>query len=460
MSSMAFGQQTAHYDALDGLLDTIAAADRSGLSTAERMALAERHQGVVRRLPALAHEWIDDIACYGTVEELGDKPAHVLANRLRIYPSEAKRLIEEAADLAPRRAVTGEPLPPRLEHVAAGQAAGLIGAAHVRVIRDFLGKLPCWVDEASRGQAEHDLADAATRHRPDELKGLAEHLDLCLNPDGNFSDEHRAARRGIHLGRQGPDGMSRFWGYLTPEARAGWEAASAKLAAPGMCNPADQEPTVTGTPSQDAIDADHRTRAQRQHDALNAVIRNSLMSGQFGEHNGLPVTIVATVELADLHNKTGVARTGGASWLPMSDLIRMSADAYHFLLLFDNAKPCALYKGRTTRCATPAQRLVLHATDRGCSHPGCTVPGYGCQVHHAEKDWIAGGQTNIDELAFACGPHNRLVKDGGWRTRKHKDGTTEWIPPPHLDQGQPRTNTYWHPQRMLQKETDDEDESR
>jgi hypothetical protein len=32
---------------------------------------------------------------------------------------------------------------------------------------------------------------------------------------------------------------------------------------------------------------------------------------------------------------------------------------------------------------------------------------------------------------------NRLVKDGGWQTRKRDDGTTERIPPPHLDRGQP-----------------------
>jgi hypothetical protein len=231
----------------------------------------------------------------------------------------------------------------------------------------------------------------------------------------------------------------------------------AKHAAPGMCNPADQEPTITGTPSQHAIDADHRSRAQRQHDALNAVLRNSLMSGALGEHNGLPVSIVVTADITDLHNNTGMATTGGGSWLPMTDAIRLAADAFHYLALFDKATPLALFKGRSTRCATPAQRLVLHATDRGCSFPGCTVPGYGCQAHHAAKDWATGGLTNIDNLTFACGPHNRLVKHGGWITRKNQRGQTEWIPPPTLDRGQPRTNTYWHPEKMLPKDDDDEE---
>ena len=64
--------------------------------------------------------------------------------------------------------------------------------------------------------------------------------------------------------------MSRISGYLTPEARAGWEAVSAKWAAPGMCNPADDMPTVEGEPSDEAVNADTRTTAQRNHDAFTA----------------------------------------------------------------------------------------------------------------------------------------------------------------------------------------------
>ena len=180
------------------------------------------------------------------------------------------------------------------------------------------------------------------------------------------------------------------------------------------------------------------------------------MSGELGSHQGLPVTITATVELKDLEAKTGVATTGGGTLLPTKDVIRMAAHAYNFLLIFDKGKPLQLYKGRTTRLATPAQRLVLYATERGCSHPGCNVPAYWCEVHHAEKDWAAGGQTNIHELTLSCGPHNRDVKDGGWKTRKREDGTTEWIPPPHLDRRQRRTNDYHHPEKM---QDSDEDES-
>jgi hypothetical protein len=57
-----------------------------------------------------------------------------------------------------------------------------------------------------------------------------------LNPDGNFSDKDRAGRRGITVGPQGWDGMSRLSGWLDPQLRAGLDAVLAKWAVPRMCN--------------------------------------------------------------------------------------------------------------------------------------------------------------------------------------------------------------------------------
>ncbi|MFY9920879.1 MAG: HNH endonuclease signature motif containing protein, partial [Mycobacterium sp.] len=105
--------------------------------------------------------------------------------------------------------------------------------------------------------------------------------------------------------------------------------------------------------------------------------------------------------------------------------------------------------GRSKRLASTGQRIVLYAHDRGCTFPGCTAPAYHGEVHHATKDWADGGETNIDDETLACGPDNRRVKPGGWRTRKRKDGRTEWIPPPKLDTGQARVNNYHHPERYL-----------
>jgi hypothetical protein len=62
---------------------------------------------------------------------------------------------------------------------------------------------------------------------------LADKLTDCLNPDGNFTDDDRARRRGIAIGKQDIDGMSAISRYLTPEERATIDAVLAKLADPG-----------------------------------------------------------------------------------------------------------------------------------------------------------------------------------------------------------------------------------
>jgi hypothetical protein len=125
--------------------------------------------------------------------------------------------------------------------------------------------------------------------------------------------------------------------------------------------------------------------------------------------------------------------------------------------VFDGHTGQALHLGRTRRCANPAQRIVLHARDRGCTRPGCTVDGYHSQVHHAVADWKHDGQTNVNDLSFACGPDNRMIETTGWTTRKNKTGRTEWIPPPDIDTGQARTNDLHHPERLLRPPHEDDD---
>ncbi|MDT5011880.1 MAG: hypothetical protein QOH57_3497 [Mycobacterium sp.] len=454
MSSIAFTAVREAFEALSEHADE--STDR--WSTAQRYKQLERIETLRRMLPALEHELINQLEAHATAEELGGSLSKSIANRLRITRGEAARRIAEAADLGGRRTLTGEPLPAHLEYTAAGQRRGLVGAEHVKVIRGFFERLPACVDACAQASAERRLAKLAAKFRPDQLRKLADRLDLCLNPDGNFTDADRARRRGVTLGPQGADGTSRISGYVSAELRVGLDAVIAKWGAPGMCNPADQMPAVTGSPSEEAIKGDDRTAAMRIHDAINVMVRSTLMSGELGSHHGLPVTMIVTAKLEDLQANTGVAHTAGGTLLPMSDAIRLAAHSSNYLLVFDKAKRCELFKGRDRRLATKEQRLVLYATERGCSHPGCDVPAYWCEVHHATADWAKGGQTNIDDLTLACGPDNRLVKDGGWTTRKNEKGETEWIPPPHLDRGQPRRNDFHHPERLLDE--DDGDDAR
>jgi hypothetical protein len=125
----------------------------------------------------------------------------------------------------------------------------------------------------------------------------------------------------------------------------------------------------------------------------------------------------------------------------------MASHAYHYLAIFRDADGRPLYLGRSKRIASADQRIVLHAKERGCSAPGCDVPGYLSEVHHVDE-WADGGLTNIDLLTFACRPHHRLIKPGGWRTRKRKDGRTEWLPPPQLPLPG-GVNSFHHPEWLI-----------
>jgi hypothetical protein len=423
------------------------------LTTPERLALLQCCETFRRQLPALEHPLINQVGQQADETELGGKLPGALANRLGITRAEASRRIGEAADLGERTAITGEPLPPVLPATAQAQREGRLGAGHVAVIRSFWHRLPDVVDIETRQQAEAQLARLGGEHRPDELAKLADKLTDCLNPDGTFTDDDRARRRGITIGNQDVDGMSPINGYLTPEARATIDAVFAKLAAPGMCNPADDTPCVQGSPSEHAVDTDTRSIGQRNHDALNAAGRALLACGELGQHNGLPASIIVTTSLRELEAAAGSGLTGGGTRLPMSDVIRLASHAHHYLAIFDKGKALALY--HTKRLASPAQRIVLYAKDRGCSFPNCDVPGYYTEVHHV-TGWAKTHTTDINDLALGCGGHHPLAEHG-WTTRKNHRGDTEWIPPPHLDHGQPRINTFHHPEKLLQDDEDEED---
>ncbi|WP_396927539.1 HNH endonuclease signature motif containing protein [Mycolicibacterium sp.] len=442
---------TVALDALDDCVEALAAVDLDVLSPPQRFVVLERLESARRRQVALSHALVSRLERFEGCPKLD----LTLADVLRISPTEARRRIRDAAQLAPRTALTGQPLPPVLPETADAWVAGALDSEHLQVIQKFFRQLPGHVSQVAREQAERILAEEAAVLRPDQLENIAERLALQLNPDGNFSDEDRARQRSFTWSRrQRPDGMSEGKLVADPELRSEIDAVFAKFAAPGMCNPADKNPTVLSAPDDEARQRDSRTNGQRQHDALKALVRGHLGDPKLGQHNGLPVTVIATATVQDLQAQTGQAVTAGGTLLPIPDLIRMASHAYHYLALFDGVDGRALWLGRTKRIATADQRIVLHAKDRGCTRPGCTAPGYHSGVHHAAKDWAKGGNTDIDDLTLACPPDNELVETGGWTTRKLANGETEWIPPPGLPMLRGGVNTYHHPERFLPKDVD------
>ncbi|WP_428375867.1 DUF222 domain-containing protein [Mycolicibacterium sp.] len=449
--------------AISGLrtaFDQVTTCQTALLTRHELLAALDDLETLSCQLPTMGHRLLARLQTQTTPQQMGATSwKEVLTVRWRISSSAAHRRLTDAAHLAPRQPVSGPELPPLLAATAAAQAEGTITTEHVEVIRRAVDRLPGWVDAATGEQFEADLVRTATGVGPKELKDTAELTLYLLDQDGPEPDEHeRARKRGLTTHKQRPDSMIGLSATLTPEAWAVWEAIFAKYAAPGMCNPNDPEPCTSGTPSQAQIDNDHRSLAQRQHDAMLAVGRIALMSGQLGQLNGLPVSVIIRTTLRELETRAGVGTTGGGTLIPINDVIRMAGHANHYLAVFDNATGSALELFRTKRIASPAQRIMLIGRDGGCTKPCCTVGAYGCQVHHAAADWADGANTNVDDLGLACGPHNRSVntEPHGWTTRINNNHEVEWIPPPDLDTGQTRTNTYHRPEKLLHPPHDTE----
>jgi hypothetical protein len=441
----------AAYDDLDAAFDKVLGLSFDAITESEKLNLQNRMERNLRRAPAVEHRLISSLVAEADPKALGGTSwAEVFATKLGISKGEAKKRIRRAELLGPRQALTGEPLAPKLPNVAAAQARGQIGPEHVRIIEKFFADLPSHIDGQTRDLAEADLARIATGLGPTQFRAAAERLAFLLNQDGDLPDDaDQARRRHLTIDKQGIDGMSRIHGLLDPEARATIEAVFAKWAAPGACNPDDETPCVDGEPSDEAVHGDMRSQGQRNHDALKAMGRSVLASGELGQHNGLPATIIVSTTLQDLQSAAGVGVTAGGTLLPMREVIKQASQAHNYLVIYDKHTREPLYCGRAKRFATRGQRIVLHALDRGCTRPGCTAPGYWTQVHHVDGWAAAKGETNIKKLTLACGPDNRLIEEGGWTTRKRKDGRTEWIPPPHLDTGQTRVNDYHQPEKYL-----------
>ncbi len=441
----------AALDAIDAAHDVLRETSSDLVGNGFRVEVAERIETQDRVNRGLMYRFFGEIA--DPPDGAGFVPVvrDMLWGRLHITPKEITRRFRLAARIRPRRSLTGAPVQAELPQLADAVQAGTVGEEHIRAVCRAVDVLPSCVPPTAIAEAERRLVEHATKVDAGVVAKLGQRISDYLNPDGNFTDEDRARRRGLRLGPQGPDGMSRLEGLLDPEARAYFEAIEAAVR-PGRHQPDGGQ--------EDPEARDERTPAQRCHDAFKLGMESAIASDKLGLHRGHPVTVVITTTLAELEQAAnaaagasvpmpGPARTGGGSRLPMSDLIRMAAKAIHYLAVFDNHTERPLYLGRQKRIASTDQRLICHARDRGCTRPNCVEPGYHCEVHHA-PDWARGGQTDADKLFFACGCDHGVASRGELRTVVTGSGRLGWTD----GSGPPEVNHAHHPDELLRGDPD------
>ena len=182
--------------------------------------------------------------------------------------------------------------------MAAAVEAGAVGDDHIRAVCRAVDVLPGCVSPTDTTAAERTLVEHATKVDAGIVAKLGQRIADYLNPDGLFSDEDRARRRGLHLGPQGPDGMSRLSGLLDPRGP--------RLLRGHRSRGAARPPPARWQRSRPEA-RDDRTPAQRCHDALKLGLETAIASGGLGVHRGHPVTVVVTTTLAEL-NRAAASR--------------------------------------------------------------------------------------------------------------------------------------------------------
>jgi hypothetical protein len=418
-----------------------------------RVEMAERLETQERSNRGLMYRVFGEIAA--PPDDIGFVPALVdsLWARLRIPPKEIKRRMKLAGRIRPRRQLTGPPLPPELPVVAQAVEAGTIGEDHLRAICRTVDVLPSCVSETECDDVEASLVREASKNDAEFVKVVGRRIDEIFNPDGHYDEADRARRRGLHLGAQGPGGMSRLSGWIDPETRCYVEAVTAAVR-PGRHLP-------DGTLAEVR---DERSPAQRCHDGIKLGLKAGIASGEMGRHRGHAVTVIVRTTLTELNQAAQAvtnpdtpmpspARTGGDTALPMRDLIRMATDGIHYLAVFEGHSERPIYLGRQNRIATADQRVICYARDGGCTRPNCLEPGYHCEVHHS-PDWAPNGATDADKLFFACEPDHELVSKGHRQTIVTDSGRLAWTDgtkPPEI-------NHTHHPEELLHGDADPPDD--
>jgi hypothetical protein len=342
-------------------------------------------------------------------------------------PAEVRARVKRSGDLGPRQAVTGEPLEPILPTTAAAVQRGEVSAPQADVIIACLEQIPPSAPASAWPVAEQLLVRAARVEPPHRLRQTVRELLARLDQDGLEPVEDQVARKRSFTLIKNPDGSSTARGRLTAEATASWEAIFGSLAAPQH---SDDQP-------------DPRTADQRRHDALLEAAQRVLRSADLPWTGGAPVTVLATITMAELvaaarhatSNSETQSGSSGAGLDPLPDLhleglaaeagldlagllgadtaglgylahgqsisasalLHLACDAQIVPVVFSDTGGILAY-GRERRLASVGQRLALAARDGGCSFPGCDRPPAWTEVHHV-REWITGGPTDLDNLA-------------------------------------------------------------
>lgn len=365
-------------------------------------------------------------------------PAHLVAASTGGRASEAAKLIAVGTEIAPRRALSGEQLPPAHPHVATALAAGMISVDAAAAITAMLRRVAPRADAAEAEGMEEVLAERAADLPFDLLLRVIREAEARLDQDGVAPrEEELRADRSLTI-RQDPNGMVRLIARLDPETAAPVKAAieaivthdirAMRPGADGAAGVREAEAVPGADTGDGPIIADARGIPQMQADALAMIARHVLGC------NRVPAapstTIVVRMNLETLVDGVGHARIDGLDHPVSAGTIRRMAATAGIVPAVLGTDSLPLDLGRTARGFTPAQRTALGERDGGCACCGIAV-AY-TEAHHIKWWKRDAGPTDLSNGVLLCPPCHARIHQDDWRIRV-TDGNVWFIPPPHID---------------------------
>jgi hypothetical protein len=342
-----------------------------------------------------------------------------LRGRCRVSGSEASTRVKTARGLR------------ELPATAAALEAGAITLSHAQAIT----MLASDTDVRATQDVEEQLVALAAMIDPVrfsvELRRLRETFKRD-GADGNTEDDSEdKSYRGVSCVASF-QGRFNLNGWLPPEGGALLKAALDSLARP--------------------VPGDQRTHAQRYADALVEMARRLLNGGDLPAKNGVrphlflrttaqpnsatnesaTIDPTASEAVADgdakpasgllpLRLTDGVVVGGGA--LSDQALARLACDATIAGVLF-GPDGHVLNLGRSKRLVSPGQWRALLLRDGGCVFPGHDCPPAFTEAHHL-RSWLAGGPTDLWNLAAVCTYGHELLHEGGFTLSLNADN--RWV---------------------------------
>ena len=360
--------------------------------------------------------------------------------------AEVDRRIKLGNAVAPRVGLTGEILPAEHEPVADAIRTGEIGVEAAAVI------IHC-MDEAGRTapsdrvwDAENILVDLATETPADSVKDQARLFRDSLDPDGAEPREDAIRnRRSFRLGRE-RNGVTPVSGHLAPECAALLKSTFDEVNNPGATprfvegNPWNtKDPTAETTDDSGEVSVkvlDHRSRDQKQHDALYGVLLAGVRnSGAGPAQMSVHAEVTAVVREEDLISGRGVGWIDGIGEPASVTTLRMwLCDAgYRRAILGATGEVLAL--GRTQYPFSPGQRKAIALRDGSCVC--CGAPAAWCDVHHVRPYNADGGvgETDTNNGVLLCRRCHTWIHRSRYRIRM-TGGVPYLLAPPAVDPAQ------------------------